>query len=93
MCDGSQVPVVIDGKPVQIDSCLTEIVSALNAGGIRITWCCCGHGKSDGFIYGPSLLLVVARERDEGAIQTRYYRDWDMMARQCERQRKAKEEG
>lgn len=33
-----------------IDTCIAEIVRALNAGGIVTTSSCCGHGKSDGSI-------------------------------------------
>lgn len=37
-----------DNKPV--DSCIADIVQALNDAGIYTRGCCCGHGKEDGFI-------------------------------------------
>ena len=33
-----------------IDSCLADIVQALNGAGIYTEECCCGHGKSDGYL-------------------------------------------
>lgn len=37
-----------DYKP--IDSCIADIVEALNTGGIYTIACCCGHGKGNGRI-------------------------------------------
>lgn len=37
-------------KRVGIDSCIAPIIKALNEGGIRTDYCCCGHGKKDGVI-------------------------------------------
>lgn len=33
-----------------IDSCLADIVRVLNDAGIYTDECCCGHGKSDGYL-------------------------------------------
>lgn len=44
-----------DEKPV--DSCLADIVQALNNAGIYTDGCCCGHGK-----YRGSILLQDNRE-------------------------------
>lgn len=40
-----------------IDSCIANIVKALNEGGVLTTGSCCGHGKKDG-----SILLADGRE-------------------------------
>lgn len=40
-----------------IDSCIADIVKALNEGGVLTTGSCCGHGKKDG-----SILLADGRE-------------------------------
>ena len=37
-------------KKVGIDSCIAPIIKALNEGGVRTDYCCCGHGKKDGVI-------------------------------------------
>lgn len=41
-------------KPV--DSCIADIVSALNAGGVLTRSCCCGHGK-----HRPQIILHDGR--------------------------------
>lgn len=33
-----------------IDSCLADIIQALNDVGIYTAGCCCGHGKDDGYL-------------------------------------------
>ena len=33
-----------------VDSCLSDIVTALNKNGIKTRACCCGHGKNNGII-------------------------------------------
>ena len=33
-----------------VDSCLVDLVNALNAAGLYTAQSCCGHGKGDGFI-------------------------------------------
>lgn len=40
-----------------IDSCISDIVQALNNAGIYTASCCCGHGQYDG-----SILLHDGRE-------------------------------
>lgn len=40
-----------------IDSCIADIVRALNAGGVKTISSCCGHSKSDG-----SIMLAEGRE-------------------------------
>ena len=57
-CDGfgsqktydNQVAMPINGRVRGIDWCISHIVAALNAGGVKTVACCCGHGKIDGRI-------------------------------------------
>lgn len=44
-------------KVVDIDSCIADIVEALNEGEVWTANSCCGHGKTDG-----SILLSDGRE-------------------------------
>ena len=37
-------------KDTKIDSCISDIVSALQSGGVDMRASCCGHGKADGNI-------------------------------------------
>lgn len=39
-----QVPMAIKGRVQGIDSCIADIVAALNAGGLITVASCCGHG-------------------------------------------------
>jgi hypothetical protein len=54
------------GKPkrkiVGVDSCIYEIVKALNDGGVYTDACCCGHGKQPGdIILGDGRELIIAQ--------------------------------
>jgi hypothetical protein len=40
----------INGKDRSIDSCIFDLVKALNDGGCKTVACCCGHGRSQGDI-------------------------------------------
>ena len=46
---------VVKDKP--IDHCISDIVAALEAGGVLMLGSCCGHGKSEG-----EILLVDGRK-------------------------------
>jgi len=49
-----------------IDSCIADIVEALNAAGIYTSQCCCGHGKGDGFIdLHDGRTLIIKRGKSE----------------------------
>ncbi len=57
MCKhGNTVLMPIAGRVRNIDTCIHDIVAALNAAGIVTTACCCGHGKHVG-----SILLADGR--------------------------------
>jgi hypothetical protein len=74
MCEwGDTVPLVVTvcaedshtGKErlatKRVDRCISDIVRALNAGGVRTRSCCCGHGKRMGSIIlqdGRTLLIA-----------------------------------
>jgi len=46
----NQVCMPLNGKVQCIDYCIHQIVAALNAGGVRTTASCCGHGRIQGRI-------------------------------------------
>lgn len=49
-------------KLVGIDSCIYNIVKALNEGGVYTDACCCGHGKRPGdIILGDGRELIIAQ--------------------------------
>jgi len=48
-------------KDVEIDSCIADLVSALQEGGIDMRASCCGHGKTKGSILlqdGRKLMII-----------------------------------
>jgi hypothetical protein len=52
-----QVPMPIRGRRQDIDTCVADIVAALNAANITTVASCCGHGEQDG-----SIVLEDGRE-------------------------------
>lgn len=44
-------------RPVDVDTCLADLVMALNVGGFRTRAACCGHGKRPG-----NIMLADGRE-------------------------------
>ena len=55
-------------KIEQIDSCIAEIVDALETKGIMMTGSCCGHGKFNGRISlldGRELLIIHRKSLDD----------------------------
>lgn len=71
-----KVNVRIDWREVEIDSCISKMVDALNKGGVKTITSCCGHGVTDGYILCEDYLLVVSKERNKEA-RNRYLRDWE----------------
>ena len=77
-CDGQpgsaatyegQVTMPINGSVRCIDHCIHHIVAALNAGGVRTSACCCGHGKSQGFIkLEDGRVLIIMREEPKDGL-------------------------
>ena len=51
-CDATprSVAMPLNGRVQGIDHCIHHIVAALNAGNIRTTASCCGHGRMNGNI-------------------------------------------
>lgn len=52
-----QVPMPLNGRVQDIDFCIADIVSALNAANIKTLASCCGHGERLG-----SIMLDDGRE-------------------------------
>lgn len=59
---------ISDGrKLIEVDSCLADIIYALNEAGIHTEACCCGHGKRPGnIILSDGRELVIAKNYEEG---------------------------
>lgn len=58
------VPMPINGRVQDVDLCISHIVAALNAGGVKTVASCCGHGKQNGIISlenGTELIVKVKR--------------------------------
>lgn len=49
-------------KRTGVDRCISDIVQALNDGGIKTATCCCGHGMREGVIrlYDGRELKVIS---------------------------------
>jgi hypothetical protein len=48
-----------------VDSCIADLVQALNAAGIYTANCCCGHDKGDGIIFlHDGRVLIIKQEWD-----------------------------
>lgn len=55
-------------KVKKVDSCIADIVRALQEGGIDMCASCCGHGKTSGTIrLADGRTLVILGEKDEVA--------------------------
>ena len=69
MCKWGTVTVVVLTKQVvEIDSCISALVDALNYGGVETTASCCGHGKGPGSIVladGRELVIAASRAQAE----------------------------
>ena len=65
MCmKGQELPLTLnDGSSVMVDSCMRNLLQALNDAGIPTVASCCGHGKVSSQIYfapGPSQIRFSA---------------------------------
>ena len=53
----------LNGKVYGIDWCIHHIVAALNAGGVRTSASCCGHGRMNGnIILEDGRVLIILPE-------------------------------
>ena len=52
MCKWNTTTIVtlVDGKKVDVDSCIATLVQAINDGGVKTLASCCGHGNRPGNI-------------------------------------------
>lgn len=59
------------GQAVSVDSCLAEIIQALNDGGVKTTGSCCGHGEKPGMIAleDGRMILVVGWPEEKKVLQ------------------------
>ena len=66
MCSHGTVAVIrLHGRPVGVDSCIANLVLALNQAGLDTVASCCGHGHRPGSIMlrdGRELLIMPDRE-------------------------------
>lgn len=53
------------GALVEVDSCISVLVSALNDGGVPTVGSCCGHGVCDGFVQLADGRLMLVRRMPE----------------------------
>lgn len=63
------LPIVIDNqrKLIDVDSCIAELVRALNAAGILTVASCCGHGKRPGNVaLADGRELIIAPDYETG---------------------------
>lgn len=74
MCEWGTDKLVYLYKPMQVskrtqiavDSCIADIVQALNNFEIETIGCCCGHGKADGEItLADGRQLIIRRWHNE----------------------------
>jgi hypothetical protein len=55
------------GRPVGVDSCISDLVKALNEAGFRTVASCCGHGKRPGNIaLADGRELIIAADYATG---------------------------
>ena len=67
MCEwGNQEIMYIDGKKVHIDSCMVDIIAALNKAGMKTYSHCCGHG---GWPDGDYMMVMISTTR--GPVELR----------------------
>jgi hypothetical protein len=97
MCDHNTATVMVsvrtssdsdEWKLVPIDSCLAPIIDALQKGGIVTSRCCCGHGKTDGFILLEDRLITITQKTDKKSAKAEYLTRFEEIGRRWDRLRK-----
>ena len=77
MCDNKKF-MEIDNKSFDIDECMIPLVRALNDAGIETEGCCCGHGKTTGWIHlADDTYLIIATNRAK--FITHKYAIWELI--------------
>ena len=61
----NQVSMPLNGRVQCIDYCIHRIVAALNAGGVRTTASCCGHGRMKGNIILEDGRVLLIQQKPE----------------------------
>ena len=73
MCEtGKTTTILINGESIEIDSCIADIVIALNQGGIVTIECCCGHNEYQGTIFlqdGRELEIINTLVSEDDSIE------------------------
>lgn len=77
-----KVDVVLpNGKVVVgMDSCIADLVVAMNKVGYETTSSCCGHGRTDGYILCKDRLFIISKEKEPAAVLARFERDFHPLA-------------
>lgn len=67
-------------KKVQVDSCISDIVRALNTSGIRTVGCCCGHGLGYGYIMleDGTQMTLMSREDHSDLMREKIVEWWNL---------------
>ena len=64
-------PKSISGRMrISVDSCIAPLVQALNDAKIETTGCCCGHGKTHGWITLADGRALLIHETDGEIVTT-----------------------
>jgi len=65
---------------VGMDSCIADLVVAMNKVGYKTTSSCCGHGRTDGYILCKDRLFIISKEKDPDGVLARFERDFHGIA-------------
>ena len=86
-CD--KMTVLTKNGPISnIDSCIGDLVGFLNDSGTKTLSSCCGHGRTDGYIWCKDKLIILSKETDPEEVKKRYYKEFEHEARGNDRRTK-----
>jgi len=61
------IPMLISGRRRDVDLCIADIITALNAANIKTTASCCGHKQSPGnILLEDNRVLIIIEEKHLG---------------------------
>ena len=80
VCDKVDVMLPSGEVVVGMDSCIADLVVAMNKVGYETTSSCCGHGQSDGYILCKDRLFIISKEKEPAAVLARFEKDFHGMA-------------
>jgi hypothetical protein len=64
----SKENIVLEGKVIEVDQCISRLLVVLNNAGIKTLESCCGHGRTDGYILTTDFFLIISKERGFDAV-------------------------